>query len=344
MMKKYFFLILTAFIAVSCVEKELGPVLQITGTPTLSSPVDDASWVLTEDKADDLLPAITWAEPDFGFEAAVSYSVEIDVTGNDFAELVTLGVVNGLTLDNLTVGKLNSIMLAKGRPDGVASVMELRVTATISPDVTPVYSPTVTVNITPYKATVVYPQLQVPGSYQGWDPAKTSTIIFDRKSNGKYEGYLYFTDPNVEFKYTQGPSWDTNWGDSGADGSLDPGGDNIKAVDAGMYRLNVDLNSLTHTYVLTNWGLIGSSTAGGWDSDQDMIFDAVTGHLTITLDLVAGEIKFRANDDWAVNMGDNDGNGSLEYDGTNIVIEEAGNYTIDLIISEADYTYSIKKN
>ncbi|RMG27177.1 MAG: hypothetical protein D6730_07770 [Bacteroidetes bacterium] len=64
----------------------------------------------------------------------------------------------------------------------------------------------------------------------------------------------------------------------------------------------------------------------------------------ITLDLQAGEVKFRANDDWAINFGDDDGNGSLEYGGANIVIAEAGNYTIDLMLSVQDYTYQIVKN
>lgn len=344
MIKKYFILLVTAFIAVSCVEKELNPILQIGDAPSITSPTGDASFVLTEDKADDLLATFSWTEADFGFSAAVSYTVEIDVAGNSFADAVTLAVVNGLSMEDLTVGKLNGIMLAKGRPDGVASAMDVRVVATINPDVTPVYSATVPINVTPYKANIVYPKLQVPGAYQGWDPAKENTVIFDRKSNGNFEGYLYFADPNVEFKYTNGPSWDVNWGDTGADGTLDPGGDNIKAVDAGYYRLNVNINALTHTYAKTAWGLIGSATPGGWDSDQDMTVDPATGIMSITLDLVVGEIKFRANDDWAINMGDNDGNKSLEYDGTNIAITEDGNYTIDLIINAADYTYNVKKN
>ncbi|MBK6932311.1 MAG: hypothetical protein IPH12_16215 [Saprospirales bacterium] len=55
-------------------------------------------------------------------------------------------------------------------------------------------------------------------------------------------------------------------------------------------------------------------------------------------------MKFRANDDWAVNLGDNDANKSLEYGGSDIVITDPGNYTIDLILSGAVYTYKVKKN
>ena len=75
-----------------------------------------------------------------------------------------------------------------------------------------------------------------------------------------------------------------------------------------------------------------------------MTYDPVANKWTITLNLVAGEIKFRANDDWAINFGDDGANKALEYGGANIAVAEDGNYTIDLILSGAVYTYKIKKN
>jgi len=146
------------------------------------------------------------------------------------------------------------------------------------------------------------------------------------------------------FKFTDGTGWDTNWGDDGADGVLDPGGADIAAPGEGMHFLQVNLSDLTFSAEVTNWGMLGSATPGGFDTDIDMTYDATTGHLTLTTDLTAGEIKFRANDDWAINFGDNDTNGSLEFDGANIPISDAGNYTIELIITKKEYTYTITKN
>ena len=37
-----------------------------------------------------------------------------------------------------------------------------------------------------------------------------------------------------------------------------------------------------------------------------LTFNASTGVWTITRDMPAGKFKFRANDDWAINFGDND--------------------------------------
>lgn len=195
--------------------------------------------------------------------------------------------------------------------------------------------------VTPVFNSGSYPLLNVPGSYQGWDPASTATVLASTGSNEVYEGFLYFAEAS-QFKFAKG-SWDVNWGDSGADGTLEPGGDNIN-IAPGFYRLNVDLNTLTYTLTPTTWGLIGSATANGWDSDQNMTYDANEGAWTITTDLVAGEVKFRANDGWDINFGDTGKNALLEYGGDNIAIPGAGTYTIKLYIGRPDYTYSIVSN
>jgi hypothetical protein len=59
-----------------------------------------------------------------------------------------------------------------------------------------------------------------------------------------------------------------------------------------------------------------------------MTWDAVNSVFTITADLTAGEFKFRANDNWTVNLG-GDLN-ALTQDGANIPIGSDGNYTITL--------------
>ncbi len=196
--------------------------------------------------------------------------------------------------------------------------------------------------VAPNPGNLTYPLLYVPGGYQGWDPSNTSTVLASANVDGRYEGYLYFPDDNTEFKITDGPSWDVNYGDTGADGILDAGGDNIKAAEAGLYKIDVDLNTLTYTLLKTSWGIIGSATPGGWDSDQNMTYDEASGTLSVQLDLVAGEMKFRANDDWGLNYGDNGSDALLERDGANIVIPNGGNYKITLFLDKPDHTYSIE--
>ncbi len=195
--------------------------------------------------------------------------------------------------------------------------------------------------VTPNPGNTSYPVLNVPGSYQGWDPALATTVMTSPGSDDVYQGYFYF-EAGTKFKFALG-SWDTNWGDDGNDGTLDAGGADIAVAEEGFYKIDADLNALTYTIVKTNWGLIGSSTPNGWDSDMDMTYDADENAWIITADLVAGEIKFRANDDWAINYGDTGANAILDAGGDNIAIAQNGTYLIKMYLDRPDYTYYIEK-
>ncbi|RMD69038.1 MAG: SusF/SusE family outer membrane protein [Bacteroidetes bacterium] len=342
--RKYSFWILGAVtLLTACTKAVFDPIVKLGNAPQITSPADGSSFVLTEDIAADTFATVEWTAADFGFQAAVTYEVQLDKAGNDFSNPILLGTTSGLSLP-LVVEKVNNQLLTRNIPGEVATDFQLRIVATVHDSVPALISETIALTITPYTVQIDYPKLQVPGSYQGWDPANEETVIWSVNADERYEGYIYFPEDNVEFKYTKGPSWTTNWGDNGADGTLEPDGANIVAGPAGQYKLNVDLNTLTHSFVRTDWGLIGSATPNGWDSDMDMTFDPATNVWSITTDLSSGEIKFRANDDWAINLGDNDADTYLEYDGANIVIEEAGNYTIELMLRMPRYRYKITKN
>lgn len=196
----------------------------------------------------------------------------------------------------------------------------------------------------PTKATNAYPLLYVPGGHNGWDPSNTTTVLASVNSDNFYEGYLYFADANNNFKINATPNWDQNYGDTGADGTLDQNGDNIAAGDAGYYKINVDFDAKTYTLLLTDWGIIGSATADGWISDQNMTFDPATGLWSAELFLNVGEIKFRANNGWDINLGDTGVDGILEGGGDNIAIADAGNYLITLKLGSADYTYTLERS
>ena len=90
-------------------------------------------------------------------------------------------------------------------------------------------------------------------------------------------------------------------------------------------------------------GVAGSATGG--NEDIDFLYDEENNLLTLTTDLEAGDIIFRANDANDFTLGDNDANGRLQIGGANIPIAEAGNYTINLeILNEAEYKYELINN
>lgn len=196
--------------------------------------------------------------------------------------------------------------------------------------------------VAPNPGNTTYPVIYVPGGYQGWSPATASQLASAANDN-TYEGYIFFPDDQKEFKITLGPDWNNNFGDDGANGTLEPNGANLSVPEGGFYKFNVNLTTLTYTLLKTTWGLIGSATADGWNSDQNMTYDAAEGAWTITANLVGGEVKFRANDDWGLNYGDDGANALLEQGGANIVIPSNGTYTIKLFLDKPDYTYSIDR-
>lgn len=78
-----------------------------------------------------------------------------------------------------------------------------------------------------------------------------------------------------------------------------------------------------------NWGIIGSATPTGWDSDTNMSYDLTTKIYSITMPLTAGgAFKFRLDDSWSFNYGDNGNNSSLEQNGADIPVTVAGTYLI----------------
>ncbi|MEM6963981.1 MAG: RagB/SusD family nutrient uptake outer membrane protein [Bacteroidota bacterium] len=185
-----------------------------------------------------------------------------------------------------------------------------------------------------------YPEVFVAGSYAGWQFDQANKLS-SPDSNDVYEGYLFFDSPNTQIKITTANNFNENFGDSGADGTLEAGGDNIVVADAGGYFLSVDLANLTYELEPANWGLIGSAT-GSWDVDQDMTYDPAEKAWTITTSLVSGAIKFRANDAWDINLGDDAADALLEREGADINIPNAGTYSIKLFVENPDYTYAIE--
>ncbi len=87
-------------------------------------------------------------------------------------------------------------------------------------------------------------------------------------------------------------------------------------------------------------GIIGSATPGGWGASTAMTQGVANpGLYTITVDLVDGEAKFRANNAWTINWGGAAfPNGTGTQDGPNIPVTE-GNYKVTLDITTGAYKF-----
>lgn len=327
---KLSFALLISLLLFSCTKNEdMATIDNITPGSLVSS---KSSVVLTKDNAATEALNFTWTNPNSGPALSYNNQLQFAVKGTNFANAKTVDLPKSANSIAYNTQDFNAIMLALGLPlDGTSTDIEVRVKSTLfsldnSPNnlPAPVYSSVLPITVTPY-ALISY--LYVPGAYQGWNPSTANTLI-SATSNGIYIGYINFTDANSEFKVNPARNWDNSYGSTGGNNVTLNGGDNLKAPNAGSQKLTVDLNLNTYTLVPYSWGIIGSATPGGWDADTNMLWNDTTQMWEITVPLVVGEIKFRLNDDWGTNFGDDGNNGSLEPGGANIAITEAGTYKI----------------
>lgn len=179
----------------------------------------------------------------------------------------------------------------------------------------------------------------------------TLGIIGEGTSNMNWDDDIYLTqDANnghvwtgvVELvgggiKFRANSDWATNWGGtewpSGT--AILGSGDNLPSEAGNYYVLfNSDSGDFSFTELGSygSIGLIGPATPNGWAGpDVDMVQDPNDEAIwTLRTDLLEGELKFRADDDWANSWGAADfPEGTGELNGTiNIPVSPAGDYII----------------
>lgn len=188
----------------------------------------------------------------------------------------------------------------------------------------------VTLDMNNLSYSVGKPVLYMKGDANGWD----GYDYLSGEDGVKFTGFMYLNQNG--FKFTTAPDWSgTGYG---ANFDTAPDAANIVITEpAGYYQVDVDLSEKTYTLTpITSIGIIGSASPNGWDSDVDMTYvpynkdtKEVNGYWEVkNITLSAGEIKFRANDGWAISWG-----GELDHlttkNGGNITVE-AGTYDIKL--------------
>ncbi|HMQ47244.1 MAG TPA: SusF/SusE family outer membrane protein [Saprospiraceae bacterium] len=180
-------------------------------------------------------------------------------------------------------------------------------------------------------------------AHGAWTPS--ASIPFRRVADGVFEIYAPL-ETGTGFKFLQVQDWAGDWGADPANPGMivQEGEQDAMIGESGFYLIRVDFSDKTVAYTKTDWAIIGDATAGGWDVDTDMTFQN-DFEWTITLDLGTGFVKFRANDEWPINFGDNEPDGDLDSGGSDIPIAAAGNYTVTMSLHPSNgYTYTITLN
>lgn len=180
--------------------------------------------------------------------------------------------------------------------------------------------------------------MYTPGASNNWS-FETCQLLTYNADQGKYMGYAYL---DGEYKFTMTPDWDgTNLGSTGVEGELSTDGTagNLNAATPGLYWCVVDAENLTYTSTLiTSLGAIGDMN--GW-AEEIALAPSSADYLIWEGDVTFAATdtwKFRANDNWDINLGGQASN--LVFNGDNLPAPGAGTYTIKLDLTKIPYTCS----
>ncbi len=317
----------TTIFLVGCSKEDL-TVLNPSASTTVSLSVGEVT--LVKDNAGQTALTVSWDDPNYGFSAAVDY--KIIFTNGEFSNSVAVG--NSLFKEFETV-ELNKILLNLGLEGNVPTPVSIQIKAILSE-----YKELES-NITSLTATAYVDKLDLSTSWGVVGSATTNgwngpDMPFYRTSNSD-ELVAYVALNDGEIKFRENNDWTVNYGDDGNDGSLEPGGANIP-VSAGNYKIVFNIANLTYTIEAYTWGLVGDATTNGWGGpDMPLAYDSYSDTWKAVVTLGGGEIKFRFNNDWGLNYGDDGGDGSLEPGGANIAVS-AGNYLVTLDLNNLEYS------
>lgn len=200
---------------------------------------------------------------------------------------------------------------------------------------------------------------------------ETAQTIASITYNHLYEGYIDLTNENWSniglVQFNQSAYYDVAAGLGGGQsygsftmtekpspgaGSFSPegpwgnwttNGGNASIVSPGIWKINFNVTTRELTLLETQWAITG--TAAG--TTKAMTYDSETRKWTLTTELTAGQLKFTtipvAVSDPTVTYGVSDGFVRLSETGTDISIDEAGTYRVELDLSTPFYDYSITK-
>ena len=154
------------------------------------------------------------------------------------------------------------------------------------------------------------------------------TLNFDGMQSQTYGGTTFLVHAAIGGSMNPG-----NFGVNGGWGGLRTTKNLVNQFAVDLDALNSSLGSQS------DWGLVGSATPNGWNGPDVEMFQTGPQEFSIYTELVSGELKFRFNEDWGNNFGDNGNDGTLESGGANIPIS-AGTYFIVMDLGSGTYNIS----
>jgi hypothetical protein len=342
-MKKYinklFVLGSLLFLAASCeTEGQLTTLAKVSFPSAIE--VSSSTIVLKEDVSDQQALLVSWPKVTYPIAAPVTYALQFDLStdikGSEaWGKAKRVEVGEDVLSKSFTVLELNKIATELGLKPNVAGELVIRVESTMDHRI---YSDPVTITVTPYEKVVVFGEIYMPGSYQGW--AIETAAALKEIQVGIFQGYMTLPEgAGPGFKLNKERGWDQFFGAGATNFDLVNKSDTDFTLSGpGSYQIKVNLNTLKWSATAYSWGIVGTATAGSWDASTPMSYDHQNKTWKITTALVPGALKFRLNNSWDVNYGPADAStNTINLGNTEAyTIGEAGTYEVTFTINEVD--------
>ncbi|WP_438972638.1 SusE domain-containing protein [Polaribacter sp.] len=317
--------------------------------PTFTSIDNGDAFVLSLDNNDLEAVNVTWNDPilDSTLPIEINYVLEAATPNTSFASPIEVGSVNNTNSISLTNAQLNAVAIQTGIEVDTAGDVEMRLISTItdaaSGTVLERITETVTINVTTYLTVLdLSTTWGVVGSAANDWGATPDLPFFKTDVDGVLVAYVNLIDGEIKFR--ENNAWDNNYGsDSSTGGALVSGGGNL-TVTAGSYKIVMDLNNLTYTIESFSLGIVGGAY-NNWGATPDFMleYDPYSDVFRGLVTLIDGEMKFRLNNDWGTNWGDDGTDGTLDPGGANIVVS-AGTYFATVNMNDLTYTLEPVQN
>ena len=204
-----------------------------------------------------------------------------------------------------------------------------------------------------YNECVTYSENVMNSSYSinmndanGNGTAYDELFLADNGSNGAQNEFIFA----LNFDGLQSQTWGgtTFLVHASIGGNMNPSDFGVNGGWAGLRttknlvnQFSVDIDDLNNSLgPQSDWGLVGNATPNGWNGPDLEMYETGSNQFAVYADLTAGEMKFRYNEDWGVNYGDNGADGTLEGGGANIAISSSGTYYVTMDLNNNTYTIS----
>jgi len=263
--KLLFGTVFTAVLFFSC-SKDENKNFYEGGTAPVLTASSTSALVLTLANKNNVAVTFSWTNPNYQFTTGISsqdvfYTLQIDTTGSNFTNPGKSEIAISKDLSYaITVGDLNTKLLAMNLLENVPHNLEFRIKATLINSSVPLYSNVVKIVVTPY-LDVVYPvpaNLYITGSATpanwqcgcGEPPLPSQT--FTKVSSSKFELIITLSANNSYLLLPVYGSWNAKYGGTGASNNTNnvygddfkPNGSDLKAPPVtGSYKITVDFKT-----------------------------------------------------------------------------------------------------